>query len=230
MVKKIALVIMLIAGMAATPALAGPIGDTGSFNYTRIGGYYAGNGGEFTAYNLSGLDIDGYTAGLSSNIANPASFQTFCLETGEYTANPMYFVVASGASAGGVGGTDPISMGTAWLYSQFALGTLSNYFTGTRSVEAGLLQNAFWYLEGEGGAQNAYTAAAASQFGGLANAMSSAAPGYLDVYVLNNYSDANRTVKAQDWLYRTVPDGGATLMLLGGALMGLGALRRKLGR
>jgi hypothetical protein len=27
-----------------------------------------------------------------------------------------------------------------------------------------------------------------------------------------------------------VPDGGATLMLLGGALMGLGALRRKLRR
>ena len=32
------------------------------------------------------------------------------------------------------------------------------------------------------------------------------------------------------WLSRvTVPDGGATLMLLGGALLGLGALRRKLG-
>ena len=65
-------------------------------------------------------------------------------------------------------------------------------------------------------------------FGGKALAETSADAGYLGVYVLNNYSDAARTQKSQDFLYR-VPDGGTTLMLLGGTLMGLGVLRRRFG-
>jgi hypothetical protein len=44
---------------------------------------------------------------------------------------------------------DNISIGTAWLYSQFRAGTLANYFTGTRQANAGALQDAIWYLEGE---------------------------------------------------------------------------------
>jgi hypothetical protein len=43
------------------------------------------------------------------------------------------------------------------------------------------------------------------------------------VYAINMWLDGE---DYQDGLVY-VPDGGATLMLLGGALMGLGALRRK---
>ena len=56
---------------------------------------------------------------------------------------------------GAVNGADPISIGTAYLYSEFAKGTLQDYaFAGTeaeREASAALLQNAIWYLEKEGG-------------------------------------------------------------------------------
>ncbi len=91
-----------------------------------------------------------------------------------------------------------------------------------------MLQNAIWWLEGEGGSTNAYTALPPRSSGiAIVNAKLDASAGMYGVYVLNNYSNAARTAVAQDFLYR-VPDGGTTLALLGGALMGLGLLRRKL--
>jgi hypothetical protein len=225
--KRILGVLALVVLATAGPAFADPIGSTGSFTWSRQGGYYAGNGGEFTASRLNGLSNADYAA-AASNIGNlDPSFQTFCIETNEFvTTNPVYFEVNSAAVNGGAGGPDPdpISQGTAWLYSQFASGALANYFTGTRSVQAGLLQQAIWALEGEGtaGVGNVYYNLAMAH-GGLTDA----AAGYLGVYVLNNYSDPARTAVAQDFLYYSVPDGGATLALLGGALIGLGALRRK---
>jgi hypothetical protein len=108
------------------------------------GAYSYGNGGEFTAV----------TSGLGT-------FQTFCIEyTEEFSPGNTYdYKKNTGAVAGGPGAfaTDPntglpmdnISIGTAWLYSQFRAGTLANYFTGTRQANAGALQDAIWYLEGE---------------------------------------------------------------------------------
>lgn len=219
----------------AAPVYAGPIDDSGSFQQTRQGGYYSGQGGEFTVYNFgSSLNLTGYSSAASNIGTLDPSFQTFCLESSEYADSPSYFKVNSAAVGGGneaSGGKDPISVGTAWLYTQFATGTLTGYFTGTRSTQAGLLQQAIWWLEGEDGnndlLSNVYYAAAVNHFGSKGAAQADAEVGYLGVYVLNNYSDAAHTQKAQDFLYR-VPDGGATLMLLGGALVGLGAIRRKL--
>jgi hypothetical protein len=102
------------------------------------------NGGEFTAV----------TSGLGT-------FQTFCIEYGEeFSPGSLYdYKQNTGAVAGGPGWNaidpntglpmDNISIGTAWLYSQFRAGTLANYFTGTRQANAGALQDAIWYLEGE---------------------------------------------------------------------------------
>lgn len=229
--KKFLMLAALVA-VAFLPmtAQAGPIGDTGTYSQTRIAGHYSGSGGEFTVYGYTNLTNDGY-AGPAKNVANAQSFQTFCVESNEYTTNPTSFVVNSAAVAGGSGGgtPDPLSVGTAWLYSQFALGVLSGYdYTGGsgRSASAGLLQNALWYLEDEAsGSANVFTALAVSAFGSLVNAKADAAVGAYGVYVLNAY-DA-QGAKAQDFLYR-VPDGGATLSLLGGALLGLAALRRRM--
>ena len=246
--KKLALVLLLVTGLAA-PALAGPIGSIGSFNYARQGGYYTGSGGEFTLYNYGAslTNLNYSSSQETKNVGNfDPSFQTFCLETGEWADTPSYFVVNSGAVLGGAGGTgsfDPLSKGSAWLYSQFALGILNipggDYFSvplPSRSTEAGLLQTAIWALEGEAAAPapgvNVYYDAAL-----LHGASNDAPAGYLGVYVLNNFdtaaqrdafvaSGATAGVK-QDFLYFSVPDGGATLMLLGGALVGIGALRRK---
>ena len=60
-------------------------------------------------------------------------------------------------------------------------------------------------------------------FGSEANAKANGGANY-GVYALNLWLPGGALV--QDVLVR-VPDGGATLMLLGGALVGLGALRRK---
>ena len=214
-------------------ALAGPIGDTGVFWQTRQANRYAGSGGEFTAFDYTGLSNAGYAAAASDIGAYDPSFQTFCIETGEFTSNPLYFVIGSAAVMGGTGSSDPLSQGTAWLYSQFAAGSLAGYNYGT-SASAGLLQDAFWMLESEftPNLANIFYSAALLN-GGAADASA----GYLGVYALINFDtaahrDAFVTTGAtdglkQDFLYTTVPDGGTTLMLLGGALMGLGALRRK---
>ncbi len=226
----------------ASQVQAGPIGDTGSFQYTRVSGYYPTTGGspmtqggEFTLYNVVGLSNADYSAGTSGLIDN-GSFQTFCLEVGEYAAS-SHFVVGTAAARGGTtNSVDPISMGTAYLYSEFAKGTLAGFFNGSRAVEAGLLQMAIWALEGEVAAPvgNAYYNLALANGGAT-----TAAQGHLGVYVLNNFTTAAgrdkwatgtwvESAKAQDFLYYQVPDGGTTLMLLGGALAGLGALRRRL--
>ena len=265
--KRLALVSLLIAGLASS-ATAGPIGDTGAFELKRVYGYYYSNGGEFTifAYGTS-LTNESYSSapGAATKDISGAlapSFQTFCLELTEYARTPDYFVVGSAAVKGGSSLSDasypydPISKGTAWLYSQFATGVLSvpllggtrDYFAplgSTRRLEAGLLQNAFWMLEGELAASmaNPYYAAAVSTFGTEEQARADASIGYLGVYVLNDFdTEAHRDAfvtngslvgVTQDFLYlRTtaVPDGGATMTLLGGALLGLGALRRKVRR
>src|SRR5687767_1781116 len=71
-----------------------------------------------------------------AHVANSADFQTFCVEMDEFiNFNVTYHWKVSGAAEdGGVGGPspDPISPKTAYLYTQFWKGTLSNYFTGNR--------------------------------------------------------------------------------------------------
>ena len=55
---------------------------------------------------------------------------------------------------GGNGSYDALSKGTAYLYSQFANGSLAGYIYGygaTRATAAGELQEAIWWLEGENG-------------------------------------------------------------------------------
>ena len=229
----------------ASATLTASATTIGSFNWTRQTGYYAGSGGEFTAYNLTGIDNSAYGT-PAKNIGNPdPSFQTFCLELKENAANPSYFVVGSAATRGGtVASSDPISEGTAWLYSQFAKGVLNvtldgagngNYFGGTRPSEAAALQTAIWALEGETGApsDNAYYTAALAN-GGTA----SASAGYLGVYVLINFTSAaardafvssgtfDPAAKAQDFLW--MPDNGTTMLLLGAGIFAVGLARRRL--
>ncbi len=104
------------------------------------GTYEYGNGGEFTAA----------TTGLGT-------FTTFCLEYNEeFELGGTYaYNMNSGAVAGdsGAHATDPhtglpmdnISMGTAWLYSQFRNGAI----TINSTQAAGNFQDAIWYLENE---------------------------------------------------------------------------------
>lgn len=249
-VRLLAGTAVLVLGFSAGQAFAGPVGDTGSFTWTRQSGYFANDGGEFTLSNLVGISNSDYAAS-TKDIGILGSFQTFCIERDENAASPSYFIVGSAAVGGGNGGPspDPISQGTAWLYSQFAQGLLNvsqvpavtgpgNYFSAaapSRASEAEALQNAIWALEEETpqfgsvtAANNAYYAAAVAMFG--ANATANASVGQFNIYVLQNYSNSARSTVAQDFLYYHVPDGGTTSLLLGTALAGLGLIRRRSGR
>ncbi len=291
--RHVAVAAGLVMVGSAGVAVAGPMGTTGTFSLTRIDGFKAGAGGEFTVYNVASLP--GQPPAVVSNaaysataptkdvvLAFPNSFQTFCLEMTENAAlgATNHFVVGSTAAAGGggssadahgaIGGRDQISRGTAWLYSQFAEGLLSvpkvgatkprgDYFSTSsdgppRYAEAEMLQKAIWWLEEEASPSqdilntNPYYLKAIDVFKDeVGGAKGNAAQGFLGVYVLNNFKTrsaldtylatgniyATPTLeRAQDFLYYekeiSVPDGGATLMLLGGALVGIGALRRRL--
>ena len=76
------------------------------------------------------LNTTGFAASTSNIGPSTPSFQTFCLETDEFTGdNPTNFLVSDEAVLGGSGGPspDPISNGTAWLYARFATGSLAGY-------------------------------------------------------------------------------------------------------
>ncbi len=108
-------------------------------------GFAPGNGGEFSL--------------VTSTLGN---FNTFCLEDSEYIFNPptgpYNYFQNSGAVKGGPGvdgvdshtglSMDSVSIGTAWLYSQFRAGTIPGYLANHLN-NAGVLQNAIWMLEGE---------------------------------------------------------------------------------
>jgi hypothetical protein len=163
----------------------------------------------------------------------------------------MTYSLDKGAIKGGVSGGDPdlVSVGTGFLYRHFALGTLDGLttlnaavpynYTSSRADHQQQLQNAIWCLEGEitacgvstdgTSSTNVFLNAAINKFGTFSLAKADGGWQY-GVFALNLYkTDAtgNITGYYQSQLF-SVPDGGATLSLLGAALLGLGALRRKL--
>jgi hypothetical protein len=185
------------------------------------------------------LSLAGYSQGES---ANGSRFGSFCIEGNEnYTGGGTYYVEVSGsANNGGVNtdANDPLSVGTAWLYSQFAKGTLSGYVYGNSvaaRADASALQNAIWMLENEiaWDGSNEFIELAGKQ--GLGSLSADATAGQFGVSVLNLWTTYNATSGkysgyAQDQLYyaaNSVPDGGMTLAMAGIALAGIAAMRRR---
>ena len=125
-----------------------------------FGPYIAGGGGEFTV--LPDVALAGALGGLSQyspltkNYVQQGTFQTFCVERNEYiTDNTTYDTTFNTITVfSGV----PLSVGTAYLYQQFALGTLASYnYTdspagsrvGATHGSAFELQRAMWFYMGE---------------------------------------------------------------------------------
>jgi hypothetical protein len=169
-------------------------------------------------------------------------FVTFCLQKTEYINFTSAFVVGSinpytltdPADKGGVGGQDPISTKTAWLYTQFrssgygALGALG--YNGTASA-ANALQNAFWYFEDELTAAEKASLASNALFKSFVNAAkASGATSIGNVRVLNLYRyDPSRRDgigdEAQDQL--TIVPEPSSLTLVGAGVLALCARRRR---
>jgi hypothetical protein len=206
--------------------------------------YRAGLGGEFTVF-VNGSDpdnlMDGYIAdGTAVTVGTGANartgFETFCIQYNEHMNFNTTFQYGLSNAAKGPTGTDPISLGTAWLYSLFATHQLTGYdYTpgAGRAASAVMLQNAFWYLEDEIAIpSNAYTsniflADAIAKFGTFSGAHADA-NGAFGVEVLNLGSSQGNW-DAQDQLVwpAPVPDTTATFGLVALALAGLVGFRRR---
>lgn len=160
--------------------------------------------------------------------ADFADFYTFCLErrVGIDLPGTYNYTIENAALTQ----NDTLSVGSAWLYAQFFQGTLSgpapaSNYLDDRSVNAGLLQQAFWYLENEDeGVNNYYVAQAVAQFGSLANAQADIA-GYTPVRVLNLWGPQGEDKQS---MLVFVPDTGMTIALLSLGFLSLAAFRRKL--
>lgn len=209
--KKVVLACVIAGAMSVSSAFAlstvkfsdGP-GNTG--------------GGEFYA------DVD---------VNGSIDFATFCLEYNEHISmgTKYYFEVSQSARYNGNGTLDPLSRGAAWLYLQFSDNLLAGY-THSQST-ANMLQKAFWALEDEAGGigqntgNNSYLALVANHFGSLTDAKKDN-NGQFGVGVMNLWANRDGTGARQDQLIRIrVPDGGASLVLLGMGMTGLAAANRR---
>lgn len=223
-------------------------------NSIRIdfGPFHYGNGGEFVVKpSTIPADVAASTAFVNSVAANyvPGSkgnggFYTFCLEYNElFTLGQNYnFQVSTTASAvhGGEVVSDPISVGTAYLYSAFAKGTIPGYhYFSSTTPWAKDMQNTIWFLENErfgvGGSfipnPGIFDSFLIAEFGSVANAKQSFAnsanygwvtPDDFGVSVLNLGNPPE--FRAQDQLVflgdrLDVPDSGSNLSLAGVGLV-----------
>lgn len=231
------LVVVLVSGSSA---YAITLNDSGTAD-NWIGLWQTGHGGEFYVAPNGPVNNSAYDDTTRNQGGISDSFQTFCLEYNEYLGGSgLSYVVNDKAVGGGVnvpaGTGDTLSRGTAWLYSQFAQGTLSSYnFANTgdtrASSSAALLQNAIWALEDEiaDPTGNIFFEAAAAKFGDPALAKANYATGEYGVWVLNmtKGSGTQSFDNKQDMLFfARVPDGGSTLILLGLGLGGISLLVR----
>jgi len=248
--KSFCMVLSLASVMVAPAVFASMsvtlIDDTSKYSY--------GSGGEFRAVGNAGLDAivdwaaystatkgtissatDISSWGYNSSMNGQQYFQTFCIEANEYFSPGTSYSV--GISPNAMYGSqppngDPISIGTAWLYSQFAAGTLSGYtytYGSSRAsaTSAGALQEAIWWLEDEsGGVKNSFVTAAETALSLNDTTIKNNANGAYGVYALN----LGNPGAVQDQLV-IVPE--ATTMVAGALLLlPLGAstlriLRRK---
>ena len=135
-----------LIGILAVPAVQAVTQIT---LYQDLSNYSYGNAGEFNAQpNAALLSVNPALAGYSPATAELAvtnpGFQTFCVEAAEYFQPGLtYNVTISDEvlyNGGQFPGGGPLTMGAAWLYSQFAAGTLSGYdytYGSGRTASAG---------------------------------------------------------------------------------------------
>jgi len=208
---------LLVISTAAAHATANTIVlDQNAYSF-HVGGEFNANTTQNFLQNYSPSAIVG------------TGFETFCIETTvDFYPGSTYTYDLSTVDSRGVG----LSLGTAYLYDQFAKGTLGNYDytdTATRNADAGALQAAIWWFQGEqtypgypSPTDNVYYQEALTALGGAANA-DSPSDGRYGVAVLQMWDGST---PAQNQLIE-VPDGSSTTSLFAMGLGGLAILRRR---
>jgi len=211
------------------------IASANSLTITQYGQYSFSDGGEFTVTSAD-AKLQAIQSLYNTKAIVNGGFEVFCLEDNQFFKSGASYSYAisdaaiPGGVSGGINGRDPVSLGSAWLYSQFAAGTLANYdytLGAGRQNSAGLLQKAIWSLEDEITTEtvsnNIFLQAAATQYGSV-NAAKTDNNGSFSVGAINLGNNAEN----QDQIVlRQVPDGGVTIALFGAALFGLGIMRKR---
>ncbi len=116
------------------------------------------SGGEFTAVVSGGPNyVANYSSQATAQVTvgghTVTGFETFCVEMDRsFTPGNTYNTSVGNSIVSGPSSSTYVTVGTAYLYSQFAQGTLTGYtYTSgqTRETSADELQDAIWYLQGE---------------------------------------------------------------------------------
>jgi hypothetical protein len=169
--KKMILIAALGMLLISTSAFAALTVTNYNLGY---GPFQAVSGGEFSFHANNWNPLPYYAPEATVQGSEGTYFQTFCMEENEYVyaSTPFDVILSQVSVKGGVGGgsPDPLSVGTAYLYHEFQNGTLQGYNydkndVAGRKASAAALQNAIWFLEGEGGADNSFVDLARTDLG-----------------------------------------------------------------
>jgi hypothetical protein len=135
--------------LCALVGAASLLAATSSFATISYNGTYTGT----LTLNLA------YGDAINVNSSGLGTFTSFCLNNQVYanSGQTYNYVSSDTVVPGNAGGPTPnyVTLGTAWLYSQFSAGSLAGYTYGNAS-SANDLQAAIWYLQGSAGGQLNY--------------------------------------------------------------------------
>jgi hypothetical protein len=203
----------IVTSLIVAAALAGSVIAVPTATIDRTGAQIASiGGGEFNV---------NPNADLIVLIGESGSFLSYCVEAHEpivddgsvvYFASVLTEAIAGDGSVDSPGplGGDLLDPASAYLYSQFRNGTLSNYNSDVASATA--LQQAFWYLEDETGYTNLAALSPQAQ-AWISEAQGSSWTDIGNVRVLHLWTQDpfSKPALAQDMLVTIVPAPGAIL-------------------